>query len=735
MIWSSTAVMIVFDLIIVGLIVMMVGVSWSLGAFDKGRMPRTGRILIILGVIVTGVFYLADLLVMLSPSLLTDRSRAMALMTTLHLELRWIVSLTSLLLIGAGLIANAIYRRRYEKHIQHTEQRIAAAQDRIVESEIRFRALVEQTPDSVYCFEFDPPVPIDQSIEDQIAKTYEARLVECNQVFATVIEAASPAAAIGTRLGELDSSKDTDSHTRFFRDFIEQGYRLVDYELKYQEPQGEYRALQISLSGVIRNDMLVRMWGAEKDILEQHRTKAALAGRLHFQQFIAETSTRLLTASDNDAEQALIQCLEQVGRYVRADRATIIWFDQDKRTVDPRYYWNKRGNIIWDKLTLDDFPWIWPKILHGEPISIGRIGELAIVSRIDARSMEELGTKSIAIVPMAVAGEVHGACSFSNFFVDREWDTQDMTDLRVLVNLFANEVVRIDAHKALQNVTAELREARDRLEAENTYLREEISTTHGFDELIGESDGLMKCLGQVEKVAATTTAVLLQGETGTGKELIARAIHERSERNDRPLVKVNCAALPAELIESELFGHEKGAFTGASSRKPGRFDLADGGTLFLDEVADLPLELQSKLLRVLQEGEFQRVGGTQTFTVDVRLIAATNRRLQDAVDNGQFRADLYYRINTFPISLPALRDRDGDVSLLAEHFVQKHAPRLGKEITAISASMMEQLQGYSWPGNVRELEGIVQRALISSSGPVLQLAEPLQNGVRVTESA
>jgi transcriptional regulator with GAF, ATPase, and Fis domain len=215
------------------------------------------------------------------------------------------------------------------------------------------------------------------------------------------------------------------------------------------------------------------------------------------------------------------------------------------------------------------------------------------------------------------------------------------------------------------------------------------------------------------------------GETGTGKELIARAIHELSDRGTRPLVKVNCAALPANLIESELFGHERGAFTGADSAKRGRFDLAHGSTLFLDEIGEIPVELQAKLLRVLQEGEFDRLGGSKTIKVDARLVVATNRNLADAVLNGEFRSDLYYRINTFPIELPALRNRGDDIQLLAEYFVNIHAPRLGREVIQISAEMMNQLYRYRWPGNVRELEGIVQRALISSSGPVLNLAEPL----------
>jgi formate hydrogenlyase transcriptional activator len=259
-----------------------------------------------------------------------------------------------------------------------------------------------------------------------------------------------------------------------------------------------------------------------------------------------------------------------------------------------------------------------------------------------------------------------------------------------------------------------------RLEAQNVYLQEEIKGTHNFEELIGGSTSLKKVLKNVERVAPTDSTVLITGETGTGKELIARAIHNLSPRKGRPLVKVNCAAIPAGLIESELFGHEKGAFTGALAKKVGRFELADKGTIFLDEIGELPLDLQSKLLRVLQEGEFERVGGTQTFKVNVRVIAATNRDLEQQSKTGHYRPDLYYRLNVFPIHLPALREREGDITLLVQYFVRKFAVNLGKKIDRIPERMITALQRYPWPGNIRELEHVVERAVILSEGPELE---------------
>jgi PAS domain S-box-containing protein len=276
---------------------------------------------------------------------------------------------------------------------------------------------------------------------------------------------------------------------------------------------------------------------------------------------------------------------------------------------------------------------------------------------------------------------------------------------------------------ARKRAVEELEQLKNRLQEENIYLQEEIKIAHDFGGIIGESRALKKVLGNVKKVAETDASVLIMGETGTGKELIARAIHSTSRRKDRPLVKTNCAVLPANLIESELFGHEKGAFTGAASRRIGRFELAHRGTMFLDEIGELPLELQSKLLRVLQDGEFERLGGTQTFSVDVRIIAATNRNLEELKETGAFREDLYYRLSVFPVVLPPLRDRKEDIPALVKHFVLKHGLRCGKKIETIPHSTIKTLQEYAWPGNIRELENIIERGLITSQGSQLNLGD------------
>ena len=273
-----------------------------------------------------------------------------------------------------------------------------------------------------------------------------------------------------------------------------------------------------------------------------------------------------------------------------------------------------------------------------------------------------------------------------------------------------------------------------RLEAQNTYLQEEIKTEHNFGEMIGASAAIKKVFQAIEKVAATDATVLVTGETGTGKELIARAIHHLSHRKDAVLVKVNCAAIPAGLIESELFGHEKGAFTGALARKIGRFELADRATIFLDEVGEIPLELQTKLLRVLQEGEFERLGSTKTLKVNVRVIAATNRDLEKEVREGRFRSDLFYRLKVFPIHLPALRDRQQDIPLLVAYFVTKFATMMGKKVESVAGPAMEMLKAYAWPGNIRELEHVIERALILSQGSELDLGDWMPKNPAATGS-
>jgi formate hydrogenlyase transcriptional activator len=354
-----------------------------------------------------------------------------------------------------------------------------------------------------------------------------------------------------------------------------------------------------------------------------------------------------------------------------------------------------------------------------QPLITSRVDELRRWPRLLER-VQPYGVQSYCWLPLTTARRRLGALVFTS----KEPFAYDGADVGFL-QLVSNQVaVAVENALAFQQIDADLREIaalKDRLAQEKAYLEEEARTEHHFGEVVGESPALRRVLKQVETVALTDSTVLIRGATGTGKELIARALHELSPRKGRTFVKLNCAAIPTGLLESELFGHERGAFTGAIGQKVGRFELAHQGTLFLDEVGDIPPELQPKLLRVLQEQEFERLGGTKTIKVDVRLVAATHRDLAKMAADGRFREDLYYRLNVFPVLLPPLRERPDDIPRLVRHFTQRFARRMGRRIQTIPSSVMEALVRYPWPGNVRELQNVIERAVILSPGPSLQV--------------
>lgn len=347
-----------------------------------------------------------------------------------------------------------------------------------------------------------------------------------------------------------------------------------------------------------------------------------------------------------------------------------------------------------------------------QPLITSNLGDLKRWPQLFER-VQAYGVQSHCWLPLTTARQRLGALVFSS----SESAVYRDSDIPFL-QLVANQVA-----VAVENALAfeEIEALRDKLAKEKEYLEEEVRTEHQFGDIVGENVGLREVLEQVATVAPTDSTVLIRGETGTGKELIARALHDLSPRKDRTFVKLNCAAIPTGLLESELFGHERGAFTGAISQKVGRFELANGGTIFLDEVGDIPPELQPKLLRVLQEHEFERLGGTKTILVNVRVVAATNRDLAEMIADGGFRADLYYRLNVFPISLPPLRERADDIPRLVRHFTQGFARRMGRRIETIPSAVMDALVAYPWPGNVRELQNVIERAVILSAGSTLQV--------------
>jgi formate hydrogenlyase transcriptional activator len=351
-------------------------------------------------------------------------------------------------------------------------------------------------------------------------------------------------------------------------------------------------------------------------------------------------------------------------------------------------------------------------IATGQPL-LARGAELDRYTSDVMRILRKEGLQSVCCVPLITQGLTFGSLNLAS----RRLDAFPSQDVELLQQVAAQIAIAVENALAFKEIDA----LKNKLAVEKLYLEEEIRSEFNFEEIVGESPVLKRALAQVELAAPAGTTVLLLGETGTGKELFARAIHNLSPRRDRTFVKINCAAIPSGLLESELFGHEKGAFTGAIAQKVGRFELADRGTLFLDEVGDLPLELQPKLLRVLQEQEFERLGGTRTTRVDVRVVAATNSDLSKLVAERAFRSDLYYRLNVFPIQVPALRERPEDIPLLVRYFVQRFSRSLNKEVEYIPADAMEALSNYSWPGNIRELENLLERAVILSPGKELRV--------------
>jgi formate hydrogenlyase transcriptional activator len=376
-----------------------------------------------------------------------------------------------------------------------------------------------------------------------------------------------------------------------------------------------------------------------------------------------------------------------------------------------------------------DFAWYHRKLRAGEMIILQSLpDDLPPEAVAEAEYCLSVGFRAHVSIPISGGGHFSGFLAFGSFHETRHWPVDLIVRAKLIGEIIAQAVARKRSDQKLAVALEEVKCLKDRLEQENAYLRHVVQEKlpHG---LTSHSPRFQEVIGEVDQVAQTNTTVLLLGETGSGKEVLAQAIHDASGRKGRPMVKVNCAALPAALIESELFGREKGAFTGAIAKQAGRFEIADGSTIFLDEIGELPLELQPKLLRVLQEGEFERLGGSRTIKVDVRVIAATNRDLAQAVRENRFREDLFYRLDVFPIELPPLRERPEDIPLLSWVFVKEFSNSMGKQIEKISADSMSMLTAYSWPGNIRELRNVIERAMILAHGPVLQVKlahRPLQ---------
>jgi len=438
-----------------------------------------------------------------------------------------------------------------------------------------------------------------------------------------------------------------------------------------------------------------------------------------FEATLAEVSANLLAAKET-FESELDRSIERLALFFGADRGSILLFE-GPRTTNVVALFAVDSIVALGKGPMQALPNWADHARQGLGFTMRRPDDIPEAWTEERGFAAKHGIKSNLMFPLHIGDKPIGLLCFSSSTSERDWSPALLTRFRLFGELLASAIVRARAEHELRASLVEISRLKDRAEAENVFLREEVRNAQGFDEIVGRSPALMRVLHLVEQVAPTGTAVLLTGETGTGKELVARAIHRRSARAERPLVAVNCAALPGTLIESELFGYERGAFTGALQRRLGRFEVASGGTIFLDEIGDLPGDIQGRLLRVLQEGTFERLGSSHTISTDVRIVAATNRDLETAVAEGRWRADLYYRLKVFPIEVPPLRERREDIPLLVWYFVTRKRTTLGRNVTRIPDRTMAALERYDWPGNIRELENVIERALILSAGDTLNV--------------
>jgi len=463
-----------------------------------------------------------------------------------------------------------------------------------------------------------------------------------------------------------------------------------------------------------------------KSGIEPHKVFVEL---LPIERLLTEISTLFINLPADKIDNEIVAAQRRICELLDIDRSTL-WTTSE---VDP-------GVLLLTHIhqppgipsppermsTKNFFPWTAQKVLGGETLAISKMTELPAKAGRDRESFSLYGTKSGVYVPLTVGkSPVFGLLTFAVTSEERDWPKRVVQQFQLVAQIFANALARKRADKEIERLKLQL-------EQENIYLRDEIMLQHRHEELVGRSAAMKKVLAQVEQVAGTEATVLLQGETGTGKELLARTIHNLSSRKERPLITINCAALPPALIETELFGREKGAYTGAMTRMAGRFEVADRSTLFLDEIGELSLDLQVKLLRVLEEGRFERLGSTKSLQVNVRIIAATNRDLAQEVSAGRFRRDLYYRLNVFPISIPPLRERSEDVPPLVWAFVKQYEKKMGKRIDHIPRRDMNAMQRYPWPGNARQLRNMVEHAMITSTGETLRLRLPQPESAEIS---
>jgi len=496
---------------------------------------------------------------------------------------------------------------------------------------------------------------------------------------------------------------------------------IVDFLSSYVLTQTHIK--QIRLLGVVFSNALNRK-----------RAEQALKKEAEFKQLVSALSSRFIGLSGVEFENAIQEGLAKIGGYFTADAVRLYLLSHQGEALKFRLMWRSEHLAPQDEMPEINkmkYPNLAAHYLQGESVVFNKFDDSPQWPEM-RKILKFFGTKAGVGVPLESGTYGVDVFAMDKVLSEYTWSKDVIEQAKTIGKVLLSAILRNEAEIELQNGYLEIKRLKDQLQQENIYLKEEIKGIKNFDTIIGQSKALKYVLFRVEQVAPTDTTVLISGETGTGKEVFTNALHQLSLRKNKSLVKVNCAALSPTLIESELFGHEKGAFTGANEKRIGRFELADGGTIFLDEISELSLELQAKLLRVLQEGEFERLGSSKTIKANIRIIAATNRNLEEEVKNNRFRVDLYYRLTTFIITIPPLRDRKDDIPLLVEYLVNKLGKKLDKSIKRVPQTVMRNLVNYSWPGNVRELENVIENALIISNGDELKAEVPGKVGLTTT---
>lgn len=531
--------------------------------------------------------------------------------------------------------------------------------------------------------------------------------------------------ALGSRSDVLGLWSEEPGRGEFWATLLREG-SIRDYNFVLRHRDGTLRSGLVS-SVILQEGTEEIVLSVFSDITVQRQVEQNLQSRLEFEELLSSLSALFISLPPHEVDTWIKNGLARIHNFLQGDLTGLLEVSEE-------------GSEVWLSHRCPDesfplpfeprsdmaprFPWLRKCLVdEGKVFCASSLDDFPPEAAIDRESHAHAGFSALLCIPIKVAGRVSHMI-YVNHVQPRECPPHYISRLQVLGEVFANALVRFKAHQEALRAKQEIEQLKDQLEAEASFLRSEIETIHRHAEILGTSPAIQQTLQLIAQAGPSDSHVLILGETGTGKELVAKAIHAASKRRDRNMVTVNCAALPATLIESELFGREKGSYTGALTRQMGRFEFADNGTIFLDEIGELPLELQSKLLRVLQEGEFERIGSPKTHRVNVRIVAATNRDLAELVRRGDFRKDLYFRLSVFPIEVPPLRERTSDIPILVWAFTEEFSKKMGKKIDSVSNGTMRALQEHPWPGNVRELRNAVERAMIQNQSTRLEVPVP-----------